>query len=75
MIEKEAFSLTEFCTRHGVNRHKAYEEISAGRLASYMLGNKRMVSRHAADEWQTAAEKKPAPVKGGPRSLRSVFRS
>ena len=72
MIEKEAFSLTEFCARHGVNRHKAYEEIAAGRLQSYMLGNKRMVSRHAADAWQSVIEKKPAPVKGGPRSLRAA---
>ena len=71
-IEKEAFSLNEFCTRHGVSRHFAYDEIGAGRLQTYMIKNKRMVSRQAADAWQAVIEKRPAPIKARPLSLRSA---
>lgn len=56
MIEKAAFTMVEFAERHGIERHKLYEEIKTGRLRTYMLGRKRMVSRKVADEWQAQIE-------------------
>jgi len=56
MIEKAAFSVTEFMERHGIERHKFYDEVKSGRLRTYMLGRKRMVSRKVADEWQAQIE-------------------
>jgi len=56
MIEKAAFSVTEFMERHGIERHKFYDEVKSGRLRTYMLGRKRMISRKVADEWQAQIE-------------------
>jgi len=35
---KAAFSVTEFMERHGIERHKFYDEVKSGRLRTYMLG-------------------------------------
>jgi hypothetical protein len=59
MIEKQAFTVDEFMERHGIrDKHFVYDEMGAGRLPSYKMGRRRMVSRAAADAWQVAMEKR-----------------
>jgi hypothetical protein len=67
-IEKQAFSVAEFMVRHGItDRNFVYSEMTAGRLRTYMLGRKRMISLRVADEWQANMEKQePAPMKQWP---------
>jgi excisionase family DNA binding protein len=69
MADVQAFTITQFTKRHNVGRDKVYSEIKAGRLHSYILGSRRLISRRAADEWQTMVEMETAPV-GAPLAIK-----
>ena len=47
-IEKRVFSINEFCSRYGVGRTTAYEEIKAGRLQVVKAGKRTLVPADAA---------------------------
>ena len=50
-IEKRVFSINEFCSRYGVGRTTAYEEIKAGRLQVVKAGKRTLVPADAAKSW------------------------
>jgi excisionase family DNA binding protein len=52
----QTFTVNEFLNTFKVGRTKAYEEIQTGRLATYKLGRKRLISAHAAEAWQRRLE-------------------
>ena len=52
----QAFTIPEFLTTFKVGRTKAYEEIQTGRLTTYKVGRKRLISSHAAEAWQRRLE-------------------
>jgi len=51
-----ALTVNEFLNTFKVGRTKAYEEIKTGRLTTYKLGRKRLISSHAAEAWQRRLE-------------------
>lgn len=59
-----AFSLQDAAVRLGVSRTTMYEEINRGRLLSFKVGAKRMVSSHALDQYIRDRE-----AATGPREL------
>ena len=66
MGEKQAYSVSEFLAAFSVDKHLFYEEVRRGRLRTYMMGRKRMVSRAAAIEWQSKMEQTPATIRARP---------
>ncbi|MES2101676.1 MAG: helix-turn-helix domain-containing protein [Pseudomonadota bacterium] len=56
-----AFTIPQFIEAFGVGRTSAYEEIAAGRLATYKVGRRRYISAHAAAEWQRRLEAEANP--------------
>jgi predicted DNA-binding transcriptional regulator AlpA len=56
-MEKDAFSIPEFCQRHGISRSAFYKAIDAGQAPRLMrLGSRILVSREAAAEWRRERE-------------------
>ncbi|MCB1635687.1 MAG: hypothetical protein KDI51_13940 [Xanthomonadales bacterium] len=52
-----AYSLASFCDAYDVPRSRAYEEIAAGRLQTFKIGRRRMVSAAAAAAWLSVLER------------------
>lgn len=52
----QTFTIPEFLSTYKVGRTKVYEEIQTGRLVTYKLGKKRLISGRAAEEWQRRLE-------------------
>ena len=48
-IEKRVFSINEFCSRYGVGRTTAYEEIKAVRSQVVKAGKRTLVPADAAE--------------------------
>lgn len=59
MTEK-TYSIPQFLAAFQVGRTKAYEEIAAGRLATYRVGRRRFISARAAEAWQARLEAETA---------------
>jgi excisionase family DNA binding protein len=59
-MDNKAYTVEEFLMAYKVGRTKAYEEISSGRLRTYRVGRKRLISTPAADEWQALLEAETA---------------
>lgn len=55
-MSTQTFTVNEFLTTFKVGRTLAYEEIKRGRLQTYKLGRKRLISAHAAEAWQRRLE-------------------
>jgi len=55
-VTTQTFTVNEFLNTYKVGRTKAYEEIESGRLVTYRLGRKRLISAHAAEAWQRRLE-------------------
>jgi len=55
-VSTQTFTVPEFLSAYKVGRTKAYEEIKTGRLTTYKLGKKRLISGHAAEDWQRRLE-------------------
>jgi excisionase family DNA binding protein len=67
IVAEHAFTIAEFSEAFKVGRTTAYEEIAAGRLATYKVGRRRYISAHAAAEWQSRLEAEtPRPLAPGP---------
>jgi len=55
-VTPQTFTVNEFLNTFKVGRTLAYEEIKNGRLQTYKLGRKRLISGRAAEEWQRRLE-------------------
>jgi len=55
-MNEQAFTVPQFIASFKVSRTKTYDEIGAGRLASYQVGRRRYISASAAADWQKRLE-------------------
>jgi hypothetical protein len=62
-VTEQAFTIPQFIDAFKVGRTRTYEEIAAGRLATYTVGRRRYISAHAAAEWQRRLEVEANPPK------------
>jgi predicted DNA-binding transcriptional regulator AlpA len=55
--DKDAYSVEEFCRRHGISRAYAYLLWRRGEGPRFMrLGTRRLISREAAADWRQERE-------------------
>jgi predicted DNA-binding transcriptional regulator AlpA len=60
-MDKDAFSIPEFCQRHCISRSAFYKARDAGTGPRLMrLGKKVLISKEAAAEWRRAREQAEA---------------
>ena len=60
-VEKDAYTVSEFCERHGISRSKYYELVHAGEGPKvFRVGTKPLISREAAAKWRARMEAKNA---------------
>ena len=50
-LEKEAYTVNEFCDAFGVGKTFAYQEINSGRLKTAKVRKRRIIPVPAAREW------------------------
>ena len=51
-MEKLAYSIAEFIQASGIrSRTGVYSEINKGRLKTFKVGRRRLISREAAEQW------------------------
>ncbi len=60
--QKQNYEISGFCDAYNVSRQTVYREIAKGRLKSYKVGRRRLISRQAGEEWQRRLE---AEAEGG----------
>jgi predicted DNA-binding transcriptional regulator AlpA len=57
MSEKLAYSISEFCSLHGISRSTFYNLVKAGRGPRTMRVNGRtLISKEAAEHWRRLCE-------------------
>lgn len=57
MTDKGAFTILEFCQRHGLSRSAFYNAVKAGQGPRVMrVGSRVMISREAAEAWRRERE-------------------
>jgi len=62
MTDELTYSIDEACKALKVSKPTLYEEINAGRLRSYLVGRRRLISAKAAREWIAARERETAAL-------------
>jgi predicted site-specific integrase-resolvase len=50
-LERNCFSLSEFCFRNGIGRTTAYKEIKQGRLHPKKVGKRTLISLEEETRW------------------------
>jgi hypothetical protein len=45
MDTRMVYAVNEFCSNFKIGRTKFYEEVSSGNLRTFLVGNKRLISR------------------------------
>jgi excisionase family DNA binding protein len=58
-VTEQAFTIAEFATAYKIGRTTLFEEIKAGRLKTYKVGRRRLISLHAGQDWQRSLEQRP----------------
>jgi hypothetical protein len=59
--ELDAYSINQFCVKHGICRASYYNLKSLGKAPKEMwIGRRRLISREAAAEWRRAREAESA---------------
>ena len=58
MDELDAFSIGQFCARHGFSRGQFYQLSEDERPRTYHIGRRIFISREAAEEWRRHMEAK-----------------
>jgi hypothetical protein len=59
--DRDAYSVQEFCTRHGISRAYLYLLWKRGAGPRFMqVGTRRLISKEAAADWRKASETAPA---------------
>lgn len=56
-----ALSIDAFCSRYGIGRTTAYQEIAAGRLRAVKVGRRTLITRDAAEAWLASLPSVQAP--------------
>lgn len=56
-VEKRNFRIAEFAKAYRIGISKTYMEIKAGRLRCFKVGRSTLISREAAEAWQSSYEK------------------
>jgi hypothetical protein len=63
MDTKDAYSINEFCQRHGLSRSGFYNALKSGQGPAVMrVGNRTLIGREAAERWRRDREVKPTEV-------------
>lgn len=64
---KDAYTIGEFCERHGISRSFYFktQNVGLGPLVMH-LGNRVMISREAAEAWRRERERAGAPANQQP---------
>jgi len=60
MSEEIAYDLPGFVNAFHVSRAKVFVEIKAGRLQSFNVGRRRLISKQAAEKWMHEREAEEA---------------
>jgi predicted DNA-binding transcriptional regulator AlpA len=56
-MEKDSFSIMEFCQKHGLSRSLFYKLLDSGEGPRVMrVGSRIMISKEAAADWRRARE-------------------
>jgi excisionase family DNA binding protein len=50
-IERQAFSVFEFCARYGIARQTFYDEVGRGRLRAHKIGKRNLILKSDAERW------------------------
>jgi excisionase family DNA binding protein len=50
-IERQAFSVREFCARYGIARQTFYDEVGRGRLLAHKIGKRNLILKTDAERW------------------------
>jgi excisionase family DNA binding protein len=56
-MNSSAFSIDDFCSRYGIGRTTAYEEIRTGRLEAVKVGRRTLITEQAAQDWLSSLPK------------------
>lgn len=56
-VEKQAYSIDEWCARWGLGRNSAYNLIAAGKLKSSKVGRRRIITAKQDQEFAESLEK------------------
>ncbi len=59
-IPPGAHSVESFAKAHTLGRTQVYEEINDGRLRTFLVGKRRLISFEAATEWRRNREEETA---------------
>ena len=60
-MDKDAFSIPEFCARHSISRSAFYNMVRDGTGPRTMkVGSRTLVSREASADWRRQCESPPA---------------
>ena len=51
-VERQAFSIAEFCDRWGICRRTCYDHIGSGLLETMKIGRRRVVTRDQEARWR-----------------------
>lgn len=52
----QAYSIAGFMAAFGISRFTVYKEINSGRLKTFKVGRRRLISTVAAEKWRKAME-------------------
>ena len=75
-MEKDAYSIVEFCQRHGLSRGSFYNLEKIGQAPRVMrVGGRVMISKEAAADWRREREEAPAKTQAASPALPQRCRS
>jgi predicted DNA-binding transcriptional regulator AlpA len=64
-VDKDAFSIAEFCERHSISRSAFYNSLKDGTGPRTMkVGTRRLISREASAAWRRQCESPPTKADG-----------
>lgn len=59
---KRILNVDAFCDLYSVGRTLAYNEIASGRLKSFTIGRKRLITAEDAEKWLASYAPKTSPI-------------
>ncbi len=57
MSDVKSRGVRDFAKAYGISRSQAYEEINAGRLRTFNVGKRRLISDEASEDWRRDRER------------------
>lgn len=61
-VKPGAFSISEFAEAFKIGRSTVYDLLDAGKIRSFYVGRRRLISFTAAQEWQRKCETAEQPI-------------